>query len=262
MNRALLNDLRHRRAYPSVTVLVNTTPAEAVQEADADRLARLVADADRRLAGDVDDVVRAAVVASLVRLVDERRDIATSQTLALCASPDHAVAVVLGRAVDERVVVDDTFAARDLVADLNRTAVFRVVTMSDRMVRLLIGDRQRLVEERGDDWPLVRQPDTTSTCWGREVGRRVRSALGGDPLPTVVAGVERRLRDTVALDLVPTIGVIPGNHDRTGWADLHRAAWPMAPSTSRWQTIPRRPTSWTTWSTTRSKRCCASVGVR
>ena len=37
---------------------------------------------------------------------------------------------------------------RDLVADLNRTALYRVVTISERTGRLFIGDRHRLVEQR------------------------------------------------------------------------------------------------------------------
>jgi Bacterial archaeo-eukaryotic release factor family 3 len=237
MNRALLADLQHRRIYPSVTVLANTSVGAELSELDEARLAKLIADADRRLRGDVADTVREEVIGALVELVAERRLAPTARAVALCASPEHAVAVVLGSVVDERVVVDDTFATRDLVADLNRTAVFRVVTISDRTVRLLVGDRQRLVEERDESWPLIREPDTSATNWNRQVGQRLRESLAGDGLPTVVAGVDRRLRDTVALDLVPRIGVVPGNHDRTGWVELHRAAWPIV---SEWLGHDRR----------------------
>ncbi len=82
---------------------------------------------------------------------------------------DEVALVYLGREVEERVVVDETFATRDLVADLNRTARLRVVTISDRRARLLVGDRHRLVEVASDDWPLVRDDDAGPTLWVRSV---------------------------------------------------------------------------------------------
>ena len=57
--------------------------------------------------------------------------------------------------------------------------------------------------------------------------RFVRAELAEHPAPTIVAGVERSIRTVLRRDLVQPIGMIPGNHDRTPWAALHRAAWPI-----------------------------------
>ncbi len=125
-------------------------------------------------------------------------------------------------------MIDDTFATRDLVADVNHAAVYRVVTISNRTVRVLIGDHRRLVEECSDSWPMVRSSYETTTSWGNEVVRRLRAEQRRLPLSTVVAGVERSVRHAgAAIDPLSTIGVIPGNHDRTSWVDLHNAAWPL-----------------------------------
>jgi hypothetical protein len=167
MNSALLAELQRQSAYPSVTVLLNTLPGSVLTTAERARAGQLIDTAAERLRGDVADGVATGIVARLRELLDEQSALAAGSALAICVSPTYAAAVKLGRSVTERVVVDETFATRDLVADLNRTAEYRLLTISERTVRSFIGDRFH------------------------------------------------------------TIGYIPGNHDRTGWAALHNAAWPV-----------------------------------
>ncbi len=227
MNRALLADLQQRRCYPSVTILLNTTPAPAMAADDRLTALRLVEKADRRLADDVDGAIRTALVLKLTELVAEQASRRTTIALAVCVSPEHSAVVPLGRPVDARVVIDDTFATRDLVADLNRTALYRVVTISDRRVRLFVGDRQRLVEERTPSWPLERTEDQNHGAWMRHVIARLAAEEVTHPLPTVFAGVDRTVRHLLTADSAGTVGVIGGNHDRTSHVQLHHAAWPL-----------------------------------
>ena len=46
-------------------------------------------------------------------------------------------------------------------------------------------------------------------------------------LDAVVAGVERSVRRALGSAALDAIGIVAGNHDRSGWTDLHRAAWPL-----------------------------------
>lgn len=227
MNRALLAQLQRLSAYPSVTVLAPTTAADPMRDEDVKRLLALVADADRRLVGDVDDDIRLAVVDRLRALVDEAALQPATRAVALCASPEHHAVVHLGRDVRPRVVVDDTFATRDMVADLNRTAVFRVLTVSDRKARLFVGDRARLAEVRDDRWPLVRDELDTPTGWVRAMIDAISEECGDQELPTVLAGVHRTVRAVRPRLPIEPIAVLGGGHDRTGWAELHRLVWPV-----------------------------------
>lgn len=226
MDKLLLDDLQRRVAYPSVTILVNVTPGARLSDSELATIAGYVDDADRRLTGDVPDEVRHTVVGRLFGLLSGCTAETGSEALALCASPEYATSVRLGRQVTPRVVVDDTFATRDLVADLNRSAVFRVLTVSGRRARLLRGDRNRLVEHRDDSWPMERGEEG-SDAWLRRVAAAVGAVQADNPLPTVLAGVSGSVR--AVLDACPSIaiGVVRGNHDRTGWAELHSAAWPV-----------------------------------
>jgi hypothetical protein len=226
MDKLLLDDLQRRIAYPSVTVLVNTTPGSRLSDAELTIISGFVDDADRRLTDDVPDATRITVVKQLHELIRSCIPETSSEALALCASPEHATAVRLGRAVAARVVVDDTFATRDLVADLNRSAVFRVLTVSGRRARLLRGDRNRLVEHDDEVWPMERGGEAAA-AWARRVAGELNRMQAEESLPTVLAGVSSSVR--AVIDACPwvAIGVVRGNHDRTSWSDLHNAAWPV-----------------------------------
>ena len=222
-----MHQLQSLRSYPSVTVLANTTPGATLSEVERKNIEGLIAATNRRLTDDVSSFVRKRVVERLDQLLEDVVEESSSHAMALCVSPEFAAIVRLGRPVQERVIIDDTFATRDLVADLNRTAHYRVITVSDRKTRLLIGDRHRLVEERAEGWPMDRTEDQNGAAWTRHVMQALQHEHQRFPLPTVVAGVERSVRRTLAQSDLSTIGLIGGNHDRTSWSDLHTAAWPL-----------------------------------
>jgi hypothetical protein len=227
MHRALLHELQLQSGYPCVTILVNTTPSLTMTSSDIGTIAKLIDDADRRLVGDVPNATRRRVITSLHELLIEECFDRSSNALALCASPTYVAAVRLGRPVATRVVVDHSFATRDLVADLHRSARYRVVTVSERMVRVLYGDPRRLAEQVDEHWPLVRDGDQSLAAWTRAVVHALRAEQRRHPVPTVVAGVERSVRRAIDVADVEAIGVVHGNHDRAGWHELHRATWPV-----------------------------------
>lgn len=227
MNSALLSELQRREAYPSVSLLLNTAPGSSTSSSDRVALARLADNAERRLLGDVPDATRQAVIGSLRELIESSLDEPTSRSLALFASQEYSAVVRLAEPVRDRVVIDTTFATRDLVADAQRSALFRVVTVSDHLSRLLIGDRTRLVEEKNDRWPLQRDEDQTREAWSRTVLAAIADERSSHPVPTVVAGTQQVARAISKDAGTETIGVIRGNHDRTGWVDLHTEAWPL-----------------------------------
>lgn len=226
MNRLLLAELQRRQAYPSITVLITTTPGRPLGPAEHRTIEALLDEVGERLRGEVDPSLRTRLLDDLVRLVFEsHRDPATA-SLALCVSPEYRAAVRLAVPVRDRAVIDDTFATRDLVADLNRTATYRVLTVSERKVRLLLGDEHRLVEARDDVWPLVRGEEG-GTAWSRRVTGHVRDELALHPAPTIVAGVERSIRSVLRPGALHAVAMLPGNHDRTPWRDLHDVCWPL-----------------------------------
>lgn len=226
MNRALLAELQKLVAYPSVTLLHTTSSGPVMRDADVAQLTDLVREADDRLRGDVDDDTRHLIVGRLEQLVESAAQVRATRAVAICASQDHEAIVRLGRDVTTRVVIDHTFATRDMVADVGRTATFRVVTVSERKARLLVGDRDRLVEVDDETWPLVRDDDEGDATWRQAVNRAIAREQVSYDIPTVFAGVAHTVDGIVDAPVEPA-GTVPGNHDRTGHRPLHELAWPV-----------------------------------
>jgi hypothetical protein len=132
--------LQDYRAYPSVSLLLNTRPGPGLDPADRARLGALVDEARARLTADrAPDA--ADVRAALDRLPVDldgpvRRAVALYVSAATTARVDLPVDVV------ERTVVDPTFATRDLVRALHRTP--------RHVVLALAADEARLFDGSGD----------------------------------------------------------------------------------------------------------------
>jgi len=245
LDDAVLARLQAVDDYPCVSVLATTAPASVMSSRDGARLERLVATAARRLVAEAPFHTTEPVLARLHRLLDEVRTTRTGLAIALFASDDHDAAVVLPLAVTDRVVVDPTFATRDLVRALAARPRVRVVVASDHEVRVLEGWSGHLEEVAVDRLVAPSTParGDRGRGYGREVrnDRRVRSRArarraatavaarhAADPLPLVVAGVARQVAAWRSVPAVADalIGTIPGNHESTPLARLDELSRP------------------------------------
>lgn len=145
--------LQTARAYPSVSVLVPTSaPAH---ETDA-RLRGLAARAQARLLSEFRNHEVRPLLDKLDALIGQveagpERDGA----LGFFVSRDVAVAVALPVAVRERVVIDETFATRDLVHALHRSPHYWVLVLDERVTRLFEGTGATLEEVTGGGFPAI-----------------------------------------------------------------------------------------------------------
>lgn len=226
MNKALLAELQRQFCYPSITLLCNTKVGMFAAPDDIRRLQQLLAEADRRLVGDVSEEIRHSTIGRLRELIEAAATSRGTEAVAVFASPEHSGFVRLMDSVRDRVVIDNTFATRDLVVDAQRTALFRVITVSGNSCRLLVGDRKRLAEQKDEPWPLHRH-DETACGWLRAIKEAFANDQSQQEMPTVIAGTPRAARQLARAVDMNMIGIVAGNHDRTSWVDLHQDAWPL-----------------------------------
>lgn len=202
------------------------------------------------------DAVRAQIDAAGVRI--EAGEAALG--LALFASPDEHRVLRLPFRVEEEVIVDTTYATRQLLEGWARRVKHRVVVLDRSGARLLEGEDEHLAEVRAHGFPVhLDRPTEQDTPHrdrprhemvpeedGRAVARAVAAALTlarrSDPRPVVLVGEERRvatLQHVADLgdDLV---GVVHGDHSR----DRDQQIGPLV-----WPTIAR-------WSSDRAARSC------
>ena len=136
---ALVTMLQSVQGYPAVSLLLTTTPARRMRPEDAARLTGLLRDAEHRLAQESLPGVTGTVLEPLADLVARATDGPTSAAVAVYASAAVRAVLHLPVEVTDRVVVDPTFATRDLVRALHRTPRHLVLALSLHEARLFDG---------------------------------------------------------------------------------------------------------------------------
>ena len=250
MNAADVAQLSHSTTYPAISLLLPVAgdPLDRVRR----RLRGLVVEAVERLRdeldpGEVDEL------ADRLRIAVDRVDLVPGQEGIAVYVGDHTATVPLSVGVRERVVVDDTFATRDLVRALQRSPRYRVAVLGRRDTRLFDGIGLGLTEV--DSSAFLVDQDLGPTGGGRvaargRVSRETRRDTGGatrvdafvrafddaldahvreEPLPLVVVGAEPRLSAVAngSRHRQMILGTVRGARDTVGLDELGRQVWPI-----------------------------------
>jgi hypothetical protein len=245
MTRHDVITLQAHRAYPSISVLLPTHRTSPDNKRDPILLKNLLSEANERLEALLGARGAAPLQASLAAqaaAVDLRH---TLDGLALFVNETHAGAYLLPVALKPRVVIDETFATRDLIFALNRSPRYWVLALSEKPTRLFEGVRRTLIEVHAGGFPCEhtgpggamslpelidksKYEDEQHRQFFRRVDRALDPFLKHDPLPLCVVGVERWLAHyrEVAKDRLWTAS-LTGSHDQTSPTDLGRLVWPV-----------------------------------
>lgn len=231
-------------SYPAVSLLLSIegAPLSHVRL----RLRHLAAEAVRRLTGELDAPAVAVIDDRLGAAVDSVELVDGQQGVAVYVGEQTSV-VPLSVRVRDRVVVDDTFATRDLVRALQRSARYRVAMLGPKRTRLYDGTGFRLTEVDNIGLSVAGGAGRASAARGR-VSRDSRTGGEGagidefirsldsfldahlrpDPLPLVLVGTEPRLRAVAARSRhrAHIVGTVRGAHDFPDRRALGALVWP------------------------------------
>ena len=248
ISRGELKRLQAHTDFPSVSILAPThrTGGPAIAR-DRIVVKNLLTEAVERLEGEFKKRQVAGLVKSLTKLVDGVDYEHNLDGLALFAGSDGTTAVRLPFRVKPRVVVDATYATRDLVYALNRSPRYRVLVLTEKPTRLFNATNAVLTEVREKPFPMEHKgPGGATRLPGgqginisavrdeshRQFFRKVDDALAAlqkeDPLPVVVVGIARYLAfyQQVTQDPDAIIGGVEGSYDDPNPAALGKLVWP------------------------------------
>src|SRR5215472_16134507 len=153
--RSELKRLQGRQDYPSLSLLAPTHRTAPANKKDRIVVKNLAAEGLKRLQSEFKKREVAALVQNLNRLV-ERVDWGHAlEGLALFASRDVATAIQLPFRVKARVVIDKTFATKDLVFALNRSPRYRVLVLTEKPTRLFEAMTNVLTEYTDEPFPMT-----------------------------------------------------------------------------------------------------------
>lgn len=248
MNRNDLQALQSQRGYPALSILLPMHRTRPDNRQDPIRVKNLVKQASERLLSEFSKREAEPLLSRLEALASEIDYNYTLDGLALFVNQDLAQKFHLPFQVKERVVVDQTFATRDLVYALNRSPRYWVLALSEQATRLYEGWRDTLIEVTAGDFPMAyKGPGVTQPMPGgrginksayrderhRHFFRRVDASFGetakADLLPLVVVGVDRYLAffNEVSSYTNLIAATLTGSHDKTPAHELAGLVWPL-----------------------------------
>lgn len=248
MNRHDIHLLQQVRGYPALTITLPTHRTSPDNRQDPIRVRNLVDQATNRLLAEFKRREVEPLLARLERLVNGIDYRYTLDGLALFVNQDFARAFQLPFRLKERVVIDETFATRDLVFALNRSPRYWTLVLSEQPTRLFEGLRDTLVEFTEDGFPLTHegpggaQPlpggfgvrksayrDERHRQFFRQVDAALKPILAEDPLPLAVVGVDRFLAffNEVTSHREAILTTLTGSHDKTSPHELAKLVWPL-----------------------------------
>lgn len=248
MNRSDVRLLQQIRTYPCLTILLPTHRTAPDNRQDPLRLKNLISEATRRL---LNEFNKREIETLLKRLDNLSGDIEFRRTLdglALFVNQDFARAFYLPFPVKERVVIDETFATRDLVYALNHSIRYWVLVLSEKPTRLYEGTNDTLEEIKEKGFPMVHEgPGGEAPLPGgfgvqksayrdeylqkffRKVDSALKEMLAEDDLPVILVGVDRHLAffNNLTAHGESIIGSATGNHDKTSPHELSKLVAPL-----------------------------------
>lgn len=233
VREATVAALQPPRDYPAVSILMPTHRRLPNNPQDYIRLRNLLGDARARLTAAA-GTQAARALEQLERAVEEVDLARVLDGLAVFATATERHIVYLPIPVRARVIVDTSFATRDLVRSLQLNPRYWVLVLSDRATRLFEGVGGHLIEITTTGFPLLnghgdeplprdfgQEPSAHRIARRRAHFRRVDQAFAPlaaeQPLPVIVVGVARSLAflDEVSRHRHLVIGQVVGGHDST-----------------------------------------------
>lgn len=248
MNRHDIQLLQAIQGYPALSILLPTHRTSPDNRQDPIRVKNLATEAADRLLREFSKREVQPLLDNLdaiVREIDYRHAL---DGLAIFVNQDFARKFYLPFTVAERVIIDESFATRDLVMGMNRSPRYWVLALSEKPTRLFEGAHDTLVEITDYGFPMVHEGpggeaalpggfgvnksayrDERSRQFFRQVDEAFDEVAKDDPLPLLVVGVDRHLSffDEVSSHGSLVAGTMLGNHDTTSAHDLGKLLWPL-----------------------------------
>jgi hypothetical protein len=185
-----------------VSILINTRPGERLGDQDAARLRAHARDVVRRLEMEPDSDRAQVLAKRLAAALEAVPHGPTDRALAVFVSETFSAIHHLPVGVEERVVLDPTFATRDVVRSVQANPVFLLLNLDHRSARLYRYNQKYLAPVLSPDFPAVREGrvrarggEEALRAFLRHVDAGIGHQLREDPAPVILVGGDRVLAE-------------------------------------------------------------------
>ncbi len=241
-----LRSLQMVSGYPLVSLFVRTAPDLQIGAEEHARTLALINTTEERLIPEIGE-------ADARRNTDPLRSLASAligqrsgRGLALFGGADRCVAYRMSESVEDRIVVDPTFATRDLARAVNLNPPYRVVLIGNNKARMFIGTGTSLREIADESFPVEDLPSPDGLdrkghrlasertakerqgyqSFARRVGQLSADHAEGTGLPLVVIASATMAPWVRKESLFDPIDIVVGSYERSAPSRLAQLARP------------------------------------
>jgi len=150
----MLTRLKNIVSENAITIILNTHRTLPDNEKDSLLLKNLIKEAESRLMAETNKQNAHVLIQRLRDLeetIDHRQNL---ESLILFVNENTAEYVRLPIAVEDRVIIDKTFATRDLIRAMHMEASYLVLVLSQQKARLIKASNDKVIQEFGDPFPI------------------------------------------------------------------------------------------------------------
>jgi len=242
MNQIVLKQLMEEQGYPCISLLLSTYRTAPDYHKNEVKIRKIIREAEERLLKEMTKREAQPYIDRLKKLAEKIDISRTMDGLALFVNERYSEKVDLPFPVRERVVIDKTFATRDIIMTVNRGISFYTLVLGIDKVRLLQCYRDEAVDVEQKGFPMFSELDfyeLNPTDLSRERAKKVKEFFSRvsrvlkelnnfEKQPLVIMGVEKNLgffREAAGLDK-SVIASIEGSYITESAHDIGKKVWP------------------------------------
>ena len=242
--KATLEKLKNLQSDCCVTIILSTHRTIPENEKDPIVLKNLIKDAELRLLKDYDKSVANKLAKKLHTLADTIDHRLNLESLALFVNEDFAEFTRMPVNAENRVVIDKSFATRDLLRALHREAGYYILVLSRDEARVIEALSDKVVGEIKEGFPMIntdlkpsqRAETSIASRMGNlaeeffnRVDKQLNELHKKKPLPVIIITEESNYPDymKVADNKSMIAGKVYGNRMPAKVHQLVEAAWPV-----------------------------------
>lgn len=249
MDKSILDRLMEVKEYPCISILLPTYRTAPDNQKNAIRLKNLVREAADRLEADLGKRQSSGLIEKIQQQAEKVDISRTLDGLAIFVNKDMALQIDIPFGVKERVIIDKTFATRDLIKVVNRGTSYFVLDLSLHRARLLSCFREHANEIVQNGFPMESEFDMLNlnpSDFSREKEKQIKeffnrvdksfiSGYANQGARLVIAGVQKNLAlyREIADQKELIYQQLEGNYEATSVHDLGKKAWEVVREKNR-----------------------------
>lgn len=225
----LLNKVKNIKAEACVSIIINTHRTKPDNQKDIIKLKNLIKETEKRLYDKYEKRFAQTIIDNINKVADSINHNFNLESLVIYANSDFSNFTRMPIKVEDRVVIDNTFATRDLIRVLHSELAYYILVISRQQARLIEAYGDKVVEEFKGDFPIMNTIYTTDKVklsmgksqdnlieeFFNQVDKKVLETLKDHNLPILIVTETRNFSHykKVADKKEFIIGHISGNKD-------------------------------------------------